>query len=117
MCIRDRSKDRPGRSDGGFEHTLFHQRAAAPCAEHHAQAAPLCGRARQSGVQPHAAPEGWPEVELILNGKSLGVKKGVYGIFTWTEIQWKKGENILTARSKDNWKNNCTFKYPGWIKE
>ena len=42
-----------------------------------------------------------PEVELILNGKSLGVKKGVYGIFTWTEIQWKKGENILTARSKN----------------
>ena len=54
----DGSKDRPGRSDGGFEHTLFHQLAAAPCAEHHAQAAPLCGRARQSGVQPHAAPEG-----------------------------------------------------------
>lgn len=43
-----------------------------------------------------------PEVELILNGKSLGVKKGVYGIFTWTEIQWKKGENILTARSKNS---------------
>lgn len=42
-----------------------------------------------------------PEVELILNGKSLGGKKGVYGIFTWTEIQWKKGENILTARSKN----------------
>lgn len=21
------------------------------------------------------------------------------------------------VRIKDNWKNNCTFKYPGWIKE
>ena len=21
------------------------------------------------------------------------------------------------VRIKDSWKNNCTFKYPGWIKE
>lgn len=41
-----------------------------------------------------------PEVELLLNGKSLGVRKGTYGIFIWPEVFLKAGENILFVRSK-----------------
>lgn len=41
-----------------------------------------------------------PEVELLLNGKSLGVKKGTYGIFVWPEVFLEAGNNILFARSK-----------------
>lgn len=40
------------------------------------------------------------EVELLLNGKSLGVRKGTYGIFIWPEVFLEVGENILFARSK-----------------
>ena len=29
----------------------------------------------------------------------------------------KEKQKHTYVRIKDNWKNNCTFKYPGWIKE
>ncbi len=38
------------------------------------------------------------EVEAFLDGKSLGKKKGAYGIFTWEGIQLGRGENRVNVR-------------------
>lgn len=40
------------------------------------------------------------EVELFVNGKSMGKRKGEYGIFKWEKIGLKKGENVFSAQAK-----------------
>lgn len=40
-----------------------------------------------------------PEVELIVNGKSLGYKTGAYGTFVWSGVGLKEGRNEVIARS------------------
>lgn len=37
------------------------------------------------------------EVELFVNGKSLGRKRGEYGIFLWDKVSLNKGDNRLKA--------------------
>lgn len=39
------------------------------------------------------------EVELIVNGTSLGKKKGQRGTFVWENVSMKTGDNLLTALS------------------
>jgi beta-galactosidase len=38
-------------------------------------------------------------VELLLNGESLGAKTSSDHIFTWTDIDWSNGENVVEARA------------------
>ncbi|MDR0865716.1 MAG: glycoside hydrolase family 2 protein [Candidatus Symbiothrix sp.] len=40
-----------------------------------------------------------PEVELFVNGQSLGKHSGNYGIFTWENVSLQTGENTVTARA------------------
>ena len=41
-----------------------------------------------------------PLVELSLNGRSLGKKKGEYGTFVWNGVELRKGVNEIVARTK-----------------
>jgi len=41
------------------------------------------------------------EVELIVNGKSFGKRKGTYGTFLWPDINLKQGENKIEAKIKN----------------
>ncbi|MDR1415581.1 MAG: glycoside hydrolase family 2 protein [Odoribacteraceae bacterium] len=41
-----------------------------------------------------------PEVELLLDGRSLGKRRGEHGIFTWEDVQLAPGKHLLTARAK-----------------
>lgn len=41
-----------------------------------------------------------PEVELFLNGRSLGKQKTNYGMCVWENVGVEKGKNTLLARSK-----------------
>ena len=40
-----------------------------------------------------------PEVEMLLNGVSLGKRSGVNGVFTWENVTMAEGMNDLEARS------------------
>lgn len=40
-----------------------------------------------------------PEVELLVNGKSVGKRKGDYGIFLWEKVQLQKGANTISAQA------------------
>ena len=40
-----------------------------------------------------------PEVELLVNGASLGRKTGANGVFLWENVELKRGVNALEARS------------------
>ena len=40
------------------------------------------------------------EVELFVNGKSMGKRKGEYGIFRWENVKLQDGENVFSARVK-----------------
>ena len=40
-----------------------------------------------------------PEVEMLLNGVSLGKRSGVNGVFTWENVTMAEGMNELEARS------------------
>ena len=40
-----------------------------------------------------------PEVELLVNGASLGKKTGANGVFLWENVELKRGVNALEARS------------------
>ncbi|GHV70378.1 beta-galactosidase [Bacteroidia bacterium] len=39
------------------------------------------------------------EVELFVNGKSLGKRRGDYGMFIWENVSLQSGKNQVTARS------------------
>ena len=39
------------------------------------------------------------EVELFVNGVSMGTRTGVNGVFTWDKIRLKEGINNIEARS------------------
>ncbi|SHF51429.1 beta-galactosidase [Salegentibacter echinorum] len=41
------------------------------------------------------------KIELFHNGKSLGKKSGNYGRFIWEQVKLHKGENKLTAKTKN----------------
>ena len=38
------------------------------------------------------------EVELFVNGKSQGKRKGEYGMFVWEKVNLEKGKNVFTAK-------------------
>ncbi|MDR3339989.1 MAG: glycoside hydrolase family 2 protein [Candidatus Symbiothrix sp.] len=40
-----------------------------------------------------------PEVELFVNGQSLGKRRGDYGTFIWENVALQPGKNQITARS------------------
>lgn len=40
------------------------------------------------------------EVELFVNGKSMGKRKGEYGTFKWEKVVLKKGENVFSVQAK-----------------
>ena len=40
------------------------------------------------------------EVELFINGKSMGKQSGSYGTFIWNDVRLNTGKNHLSARSK-----------------
>ena len=42
-----------------------------------------------------------PEVELFVNGQSLGMRSEEAGIFTWDSVSLRNGTNILRAASPD----------------
>ncbi|MDR0766765.1 MAG: glycoside hydrolase family 2 protein [Odoribacteraceae bacterium] len=50
-----------------------------------------------------------PEVELLVNGRSLGRRRGEYGIFSWEGIAFVPGENRVTARARGGWEDHVTF--------
>ena len=39
------------------------------------------------------------DVELLVNGASLGRKTGANGVFLWENVELKRGVNALEARS------------------
>ena len=41
-----------------------------------------------------------PLVELCLNGRSLGKKKGEYGTFVWNSVKLNRGKNEIVARTQ-----------------
>lgn len=55
---------------------------------------------RKAQIQPVKIYSNQPEVELFLNGKSLGKKKTTYGICIWEQVDLRKGQNVLTAKAK-----------------
>lgn len=55
---------------------------------------------RKAQVQPIKVYSNQPEVELFLNGKSLGKKKTVYGICIWEDVPIQPGQNQLLAKTK-----------------
>jgi beta-galactosidase len=58
-----------------------------------------------------------PEVELLMNGKSVGKKSGTYATFTWDAVPLQIGVNHITARGIRNGQSiedTCTWTYtPG----
>ncbi|MGN6368226.1 MAG: glycoside hydrolase family 2 protein [Phycisphaerae bacterium] len=58
-----------------------------------------------------------PEVELVVNGKSLGTKSGQNCVFLWDGVPLKEGANHVIARGERNGKkieDTCTWTYkPG----
>ena len=40
-----------------------------------------------------------PEVELVVNGRSVGVAQGERGIFNWDGVQLDEGLNLIEARA------------------
>ncbi len=40
------------------------------------------------------------DIELIVNGVSLGKRKGTYGTFVWEGVELQSGENTITAKSR-----------------
>ena len=55
---------------------------------------------RDSGVQSVKVYSNQPEVELFLNGVSLGKKKPAYGICIWENADIRSGQNRLVAKAK-----------------
>lgn len=55
---------------------------------------------RKSSVQTIKIYSNEPEVELLVNGKSMGKRSGSYGIFIWEGITIQKGENRIDAISE-----------------
>ncbi len=56
---------------------------------------------REEAVQQIKVYSNQKEVELVVNGKSLGKNKsGDYGIFKWDGVELSEGENRVEARSK-----------------
>lgn len=54
------------------------------------------------------------EVELFVNGQSLGRKTGSQGIFLWNEMKLKEGENDIRASAMISGvqrTDNCTWRY------
>ncbi|MDR2414014.1 MAG: glycoside hydrolase family 2 protein [Odoribacteraceae bacterium] len=50
-----------------------------------------------------------PEVELLVNGHSLGKRRGERGIFSWEEVAFVPGENRVTARARGGHEDSVTF--------
>ncbi len=55
---------------------------------------------RTSGQQTVKVYSNQPEVELFLDGKSLGKRKTNYGICVWENVNIRLGQNKLTAKAK-----------------
>ena len=57
------------------------------------------------------------EIELLVNGKSLGKKSGTYAAFVWDDVPLKVGENQVIARGEKDGKpveDSCAWTYtPG----
>ena len=51
------------------------------------------------------------EVELVVNGKSYGKRKGEFGIFIWADVVLTDGENTLEANSKKATSHKITLLY------
>ena len=51
------------------------------------------------------------DVELFVNGKSVGEKKGNKGIFTWDNVELAPGDNLLRATSSVFWEGTATITY------
>jgi len=54
-----------------------------------------------------------PEVELLLNGNSMGKRNdGTNGVFVWKDVSLKPGENRVDARGNKDGKtvtDNCSW--------